>query len=76
MELIPYALPILSSMILGVITTVLTNLVTVPLCYSLIWRNGKELKERVWIYNAWFFGNIILFFILTVLFYNYFFYNV
>ena len=76
MEFLLPVIHVIASMILGTIATVLTNWITVPLCYMMIWRNGKERKERMWIYNAWFFGNIILFFILTILFYNYFFYNV
>ena len=76
MEFLLSVLHILASIILGAIATVLTNWVTVPFCYSLIWKNGKERKDRMWIYNVWFFGNIIIFFILAILFYNYFFYNV
>ena len=76
MKFLLLVMHILASMTMGTVITVLTNWITVPLCYMLIWRKGKERKERMWIYGAWFFGNIILFFILTILFYNYFFYNV
>ena len=75
MELILSVINVLATIILGAIATVPVNFVTVPLCYILIWKNGKERKGRLWIYNAWLFSNIILFFILTILFYNYFFYN-
>ena len=37
MEFLLSVLHILASIILGAITTVLTNWVTVPFCYSLIW---------------------------------------
>ena len=76
MELILSVINVLASIILGAIAVVPINFVTIPLCYILIWKNGEEREERMWIYNAWLFSNIILFFILTILFYNYFFYNV
>ena len=75
MEFLLSVINILASIILGAIATVPVNFVTVPFCYILIWKNGEERKGRLWIYNAWLFSNIILFFILTILFYNYFFYN-
>lgn len=55
-------LHILISMFLGAALTVASNWITVPLCYFLVWKNGKERESRLWIYQAWFVGNIIIFF--------------
>lgn len=62
-------LHILISMCLGVALTVASNYITVPLCYWLIWKNGIERESRMWIYQAWFFGNIILFLATTTYLY-------
>lgn len=62
-------LHILISMFLGAALTVASNYITVSLCYFLIWKNGKERASRLWIYQAWFVGNIIIFFASTIYLY-------
>lgn len=62
-------LNLLISILLGITFTVASNWITVPLCYLLVWKNGIERESRMWIYQVWFFGNIILFIATTIYFY-------
>lgn len=62
-------LHLIVSILLGITFTVASNYITVPLCYWLIWKNGIERESRMWIYQAWFFLNIILFIATTIYLY-------
>lgn len=46
-----------------------SNYITIPLCYWLIWKNGRERESRLWIYKAWVLVNIILFIATTIYLY-------
>lgn len=62
-------LHIIVSLLLGMTFAAASNYITIPLCYWLIWKNGRERESRLWIYKAWVFVNIILFIATTIYLY-------